>query len=74
MLISLAEVISRQPNNDYVLLPLIMTLMQLHIEKDQMGQKEIQNVLLGVREDAGKINVTAKNDVGGRLQFLSTIK
>lgn len=74
MLISLAEVISRQPNNDYVLLPLIMTLMQLHIEKDQMGQKEIQNVLLGVREDSGKVNVTAKDYVGGRLQFLSTIK
>lgn len=74
MLISLAEVISRQPNNDYVLLPLIITLMQLHIEKDQMGQKEIQNILLGVREDAGKVNVTAKNYVGGRLQLLSTIK
>lgn len=74
MLISLAEVISRQPNNDYVLLPLIITLMQLHIEKDQMGQKEIQNILLRVREDAGKVNVTAKNYVGGRLQLLSTIK
>lgn len=48
--------------------------MQLHIEKDQMGQKEMQNILLGVREDAGKVNVTAKNYVGGRLQLLSTIK
>lgn len=74
MLSSLAEVISTQPNNDYVLLPLIITLMQLHIEKDQMGQKEIQNVLLGVRKDAGKVNVTTKDYVGGRLQLLSTIK
>lgn len=39
-----------------------------------MGQKEIQNVLLGVRKNAGKVNVTAKDYVGGRLQLLSTIK
>lgn len=34
--------------------------MQLHIGKDQMGQKEIQNVPSGVRKVAGKVNVIAK--------------
>lgn len=74
MLISLAEVISRQPNNDYVLLPLIITLMQLHIKKRSNGAERNTKHTIGSEKDAGKVNVTAKDYVGGRLQLLSTIK
>lgn len=44
-LISLAEKISKQPNSDFVIWLLIITLIQVYNEKEYMEQKVTENIL-----------------------------
>jgi hypothetical protein len=54
-LFSLAEEISRQPNIDFVVLLLVITLLQVYKEKEQVGQKQYKMYSLRRKTALGNV-------------------
>lgn len=66
---SSAEKISRLPGTDRIIWLLVSTLAQVCNEKEQVGQKEIQNVQFVGKKNTRRCNVGAKSCAKGDKKF-----